>query len=59
MDILSVALVVAAVVGVWVIPAILRLVLLHKHLLLQLTGEAQQHIFFQVDYQRRAMVVEF
>ena len=58
-DIFLVALVVAAVVRVWVILALLGLVLLHEDLLLQLTGEAPQKIFPQVDVQGGAMVVEF
>ena len=58
-DIFLVALVVAAVVGVGVVLALLGLVLLHEDLLLQLTGEAPEKIFPQVDVQGGAMVVEF
>ena len=58
-DIFLVALVVAAVDGVGVVLALLGLVLLHEDLLLQLTGEALEKIFPQVDVQGGAMVVEF
>ena len=58
-NIFLVALVVAAVVGVGVVLALLGLVLLHEDLLLQLTGEAPQKIFPQVDVQRGARVVQF
>ena len=50
-DIFLVALVVAAVVGVGVVLALLGLVLLYKDLLCQLTFEAPQEIFLQVDGQ--------
>ena len=50
-DIFLVALVVAAVVGVVVVLALLGLVLLYKDLLCQLTFEAPQEIFLQVDGQ--------
>ena len=58
-DIFLVALVVAAVVRVWVILALLGLVLLYKDLLRQLTCEALHEISLQVDGQRWAVVVEF
>ena len=58
-NIFLVALVVAAVVRVWVILAFLGLVLLHKDLLLQLTCEALHEISLQADVQGGAMVVEF
>ena len=58
-DIFLVALVVAAVVRVWVILTLLGLVLLYKDLLRQLTCEALHEIFLQVDGQRWAVVVEF
>ena len=50
-NIFLVALVVAAVVGVVVVLALLGLVLLYKDLLCQLTFEAPQEIFLQVDGQ--------
>ena len=58
-DIFLVALVVAAVVRVWVILALLGLVLLYKDLLRQLTCEALHEISLQVDGQRWSVVVEF
>ena len=58
-DIFLITFVVAAVVGVGVVLALLGLVLLHEDLLLQLTGEALQKIFPQIDFQRGARVVQF
>ena len=54
-----VALVVAAVVRVGVVLALVGLVRLYKDLLRQLTFEAPQEIFLQVDGKGGTMVVEF